>query len=134
MVFKVFLLVVCSMGFFKSWSQQEDQKADRTLKHSDFPLFGKLVLGKNEPNPFFTSESTTITYKAYAALSVDIVIYDMKGNRMKNFNNLPQGDGKITLAGSELPSGIYYYALLANGRIVEKRELTILTPLNVNGG
>lgn len=127
MMSRMILLISISLVTWLTGLAQDteplNQRESHRTKKKEFALFGKLVLGQNEPNPFFTSEATHIVYKAYAALSISIVIYDFQSTRIKSYTHLAQGAGEITVQGNEIPSGIYYYALLINGRIVEKKRI-----------
>ncbi len=91
-------------------------------------MMGKLELGQNYPNPVSLSESTIIRYLTNDATDASIIFYD-NSNRKKVilvFDNLAKNSGSITIHGNQFPMGTYTYALIVNGRIVERKEMVIV--------
>jgi hypothetical protein len=92
-----------------------------------FPYVGKLRLEQNFPNPLVRSESTTIRYQATDVYDVCITVYDSETKeRILTLSNLDQNIGQVKINGSQLKQGIYIYALLVNGRMVEKRKMVVV--------
>jgi hypothetical protein len=96
----------------------------RLSKKSSFT--GKLNLGDNTPNPFGGKQSTSISYTAIDAEVFSIIINDEDGKTILTFSNLPK-IGEIVIKGDELPAGKYTYALIVNGRMVDRKKMTVQT-------
>jgi tetratricopeptide (TPR) repeat protein len=85
----------------------------------------KGALGQNIPNP--ANGVTTINYEIYTEGTVEIRIYNLTGQLIKN---LPQGtlaegkhQTKITVSGMSV--GMYHYALFVNGERVDAKKLVV---------
>ncbi len=92
-----------------------------------FPYVGKLRLEQNFPNPLVRSESTTIRYQATDVYDVCIAVYNNETKeRVLTLNNLDQHIGQVKINGNQLQKGTYIYALLVNGRMVEKRKMVVV--------
>jgi len=75
-----------------------------------------MQINQNKPNPF--NGNTTISYElSKQASSVSLVIYDVTGKQVMNFNEGKQTSGKhdITIDGSNLEAGVYFYSVVADG-------------------
>jgi hypothetical protein len=84
---------------------------------------GQLL--QNVPNP--TGTSTDFYFKLFGAANADIKIYDSWG-RLKQvipITNLSDGTQKITFNTSNLPSGIYEYALTINERRTDTKKMVV---------
>jgi Secretion system C-terminal sorting domain len=95
-----------------------------------FPFCGKLSLDQNYPDPVTTSEETTIGYRAIDAIYASIIVYSSQGQQVVT-RSVGSGVGRITLNGSELKSGTYFYALFVNGRRISKRKLVVIDKIHV---
>jgi hypothetical protein len=108
----------------------DKQKLDDMLvvaSTQKFPYTGKLRLEQNSPNPLVRSESTTIRYQATDVYDVCIAVYnDETKERVLTLSNLDQNIGQVKITGNQLPKGTYTYALLVNGRMVEKRKMVVV--------
>lgn len=92
-----------------------------------FPYTGKLQLGQIFPNPLVRSESATIRYQATDVHDVCIAVYnDETKERVLTLSNLDQNVGQVKIMGNQLQKGTYTYALLVNGRMVEKRKMVVI--------
>lgn len=71
-------------------------------------------LDQNFPNPF--NPTTTINYKITNGCHVSLKIFDLIGNEIRTLINQfqPSGSYSIKFDASGLPSGIYYYQLIAD--------------------
>lgn len=80
-------------------------------KHANNNLF---QMEQNNPNPF--RNSTTIRYFIQKDTHVQLVIYDLLGNPVRNYAEGYKNAGhhSITIDGSALPEGIYFYQLKTN--------------------
>jgi hypothetical protein len=87
-----------------------------------FPFFGKVDVGQNYPNPFKPSSHTTITYMAIDAA---LIVYDTEGERIYE-SKLKPGVGRIKIDGSIFNEGLYVYALVVHGRMIERRKMLVV--------
>ena len=83
-----------------------------------------FLLSQNIPNPF--DQTTTIT----AALPVHvnearIVIYDMQGVELQRYPLYQRGKTSVEIKGGSLPSGMYLYALLADGKLIDTKKMIL---------
>ncbi|MBS1514302.1 MAG: T9SS type A sorting domain-containing protein [Bacteroidetes bacterium] len=91
---------------------------------------GKLpsgfALGQNYPNPF--NPNTVISYQLPYAGFVKLNIYDVNGKLIKELGNEKQGAGSysINFSGEGLPSGVYYYSLIADGFVVDTKKAVLI--------
>ena len=82
----------------------------------------KGYLYQNEPNPF--REKTSIRYEVPAhSRSVAIIIYNLQGEQVKTFGDLPAGEGSIELTGGTLKAGAYMYSLITNGEEIDTKRM-----------
>ncbi|NQT78508.1 MAG: T9SS type A sorting domain-containing protein [Bacteroidetes bacterium] len=73
-------------------------------------------LGQNYPNPY--TGQTTIEYGVAEDAQVVLNIYDVYGRKVKNIENMQKKAGKylVTINGSSMEAGIYYYKLQIIGQ------------------
>jgi len=82
------------------------------------------VLDQNIPNPFNTA--TTINYFLPSSVSsASIYIYDMNGTQLKSYNISQCGKGNITIQGSEFSAGMYLYALISDGKVIDTKRMIL---------
>ena len=84
-------------------------------------------LGHNSPNPF--NPQTTIEFTLYGAGVAQIDIYDVLGRRVETLGRRPYQAGihRVTWRpGAAVPSGVYYYRLLVDGRVVDTHRMVLL--------
>jgi hypothetical protein len=82
-------------------------------------------LGQNYPNPF--NPTTTIAYGLPKTAHVELVLFDPSGRRVAVLVDQDRAAGRqeFTLRADELPSGVYFYRLVA-GDFRERRKLVLL--------
>lgn len=82
------------------------------------------ALYQNTPNPF--SVNTEIKY--YLPVSVNnafLCIYDLYGKQLKQIRLSQRNTGSQIISGSELPAGIYLYALIADGKEIDVKRMIL---------
>ncbi len=82
------------------------------------------ILYQNTPNPF--NESTEIAY--YLPTSVQeasLFIYDIHGLQKGKYPIADRGNGTLTIQGSTLDAGSYFYTLLCDGRPVASKQMVL---------
>ena len=82
---------------------------------------GTFELDQNYPNPF--NPETKIVYSLIKTGVVHLTVYDPSGRRIAAFVNRIQSEGKheIVFSGAGFPSGIDYYRLLSDNKIITKK-------------
>jgi len=83
-------------------------------------------LEQNYPNPF--NSQTEISYTLQNNCEVRIDIFNAKGEFIKNLINKKQSKGKHTIVfdAGKFNSGIYYYQLEVDGKIIEASKMLYL--------
>jgi len=82
------------------------------------------VLDQNIPNPFNTS--TTIGYYLPTTITnASIYVYDMNGVQLKSYPVAERGKGNIIIQGSEFNAGMYLYALIADGKVIDTKRMIL---------
>ena len=82
-------------------------------------------LNQNFPNPF--NPSTVISYSLPTPSNVELDVYDLTGRMVKRLESGVKSSGthSITFDGSDLSSGLYVYALRANG-FADVKKMTLI--------
>jgi hypothetical protein len=83
------------------------------------PLPETFALEQNFPNPF--NPTTSIRYSLSTASEVELNIYNTVGQRIHTFVRGMQAPGQYTIQwdAGDMPSGIYFYQLIAQSRKTE---------------
>jgi hypothetical protein len=82
------------------------------------------VLYQNTPNPF--TQSTSIGYYLPETVGqAAITIYYINGIQLKRIALQQRGEGNIILAGGEFKPGIYLYALIADGQLIDTKRMVL---------
>ncbi len=86
----------------------------------------EFALLQNFPNPF--NPGTVISYELRITSRAELKVYDVLGNVVAELVNEKQNAGSYSVEfnGSNLPSGIYFYSLTANGGIVDTKRMILL--------
>jgi hypothetical protein len=81
-----------------------------------------IILDQNVPNPF--AEQTVINFSIPETVGkAQIHFYNGEGRLMQSVDVVERGLGSITVFGSDLSSGVYTYALVADGQIVATKRM-----------
>ena len=80
---------------------------------------------QNYPNPF--NPITAIKYFLPVPSKIDLVVYDVLGNKVANLVNEEQKSGNynIKFDGNKFPSGVYFYQLIA-GEFINTKKMILL--------
>ena len=82
------------------------------------------ILDQNIPNPF----NTTTTIGFYLPNTVNaatIYVYDMNGVQLKSYPITERGKGNVIIQGSELIAGMYLYALIVDGEVIDTKRMIL---------
>lgn len=81
-------------------------------------------LSQNSPNPF--SKSTTIKYyQPVAATSVILIIANLQGKMVQQYNLTGKTDQQVVISAGDLPSGTYLYSLLVDGKVTDTKKMIL---------
>lgn len=81
-------------------------------------------LFQNSPNPF--NESTRINYYlTKETQNASLNIYDLNGKQLKSIQLYEKGNGDITINGGEYKAGMYMYALIADGNVIDTKRMIL---------
>jgi len=87
------------------------------------PAQEKAVLYQNAPNPF--SSNTEISCEIPVIVNhAFIYIYNLQGIELKSFP-VTEGLNTLTVHGTELPAGMYLYALVVDNEIIDTKRMIL---------
>lgn len=82
------------------------------------------TLQQNTPNPF--SQNTHIAFSiSTQATNAMINIYDLQGTEIKSYPISAKGSQSITIQGSDLKAGMYFYTLIVDGKEVDTKRMIL---------
>lgn len=82
------------------------------------------TLYQNTPNPF--TESTLIRCDiADDVVKADLYIYNMNGEQITEYAVTERGETSITIDGGSLNAGMYLYALIADGQVIDTKRMIL---------
>jgi len=88
------------------------------------PVPAGYVLFQNFPNPF--NPSTTISFNLPEPSNVTLVIYNSIGQEVSrpiNHEILGTGNHSVNWSAQDLPSGIYFYHLISEAGMLNRRMI-----------
>ena len=82
------------------------------------------TLYQNTPNPF--TESTLIRCDvADDVVKADLYIYNMNGEQLAEYAVTERGETCITIDGGSLNAGMYLYALITDGQVIDTKRMIL---------
>ncbi len=82
------------------------------------------TLHQNYPNPFSTETEINVSLPD-AIRNANLIFFTMEGRQLKVVPLFNRGDFNVKVQSSELNNGMYLYALMADGKIVDSKRLVI---------
>jgi len=109
-----------------SLSQMNNARISNTshVHNTDVTLTNptSIVLNQNVPNPF--AEQTVIGYNLPETVKrAQILFYDAQGKLIQTVELTARGAGQLTVFADDLSSGVYTYALVADGAVVDTKKM-----------
>lgn len=88
-------------------------------------------LDQNYPNPF--NPVTTIGYRLSNAGNVQLIIFNLLGEKVRTLVNSYQNTGSYTLQwnglndfGHQVTSGVYFYRMQVDGKVIKSRKMILM--------
>ncbi len=92
------------------------------VQYVELDMANAIILNQNDPNPF--AEETDITYYLPETVgTATIMFYDNNGVVIKAVQLQSKGNGTLHVFASNLSSGIYTYALIADGKLIDTKKM-----------
>ena len=97
-----------------------DSEAIEEKKETNFNLLS------NYPNPF--NPTTTINYELQNVSNANMIIFNATGEMVWETGNRRQeaGEYSVEFDGSGMNSGIYFYTLEINGKMMQKKKMVMI--------
>jgi hypothetical protein len=93
--------------------------------HLEPGLLKQSILYQNNANPF-SSDTEIRMVVAQDVTSARIIVYNLEGTQLKAIDVKGRGDQRVVLSGNELKAGIYLYALIADGKIIDTKRMVLM--------
>ena len=82
------------------------------------------ALEQNDPNPF--TQTTVVRYTLPESVkSAFLYIYDLNGTQIDQKTLQDRGKSSVTLEAGSLAPGMYLYALVADGKVIDTKRMII---------
>ena len=100
------------------------QTAQQTAQNEIEASLSSAKLYQNAPNPW--SSETAIRYNLpQSVATASIYIYDMQGLQLKCIPAQGRGENQVTLTARDLKAGMYLYALVADGQLIDSKQMIL---------
>ncbi len=84
----------------------------------------KVALFQNNPNPFSVDTEIKMALPE-TARKVNLIVYNLEGKQLKDMLVNERGNAKAIISGSEFSAGMYLYALIVDGKVVDTKRLVL---------
>lgn len=88
------------------------------------PSENKAQLDQNIPNPF-SKETRIGCFIPEGSGNSVLYIYNMNGTQLQQFSIHGKGQQSVTISGSSFEPGMYLYALVIDGRVVDTKRMIL---------
>ena len=131
-------ILVQSINELKAKLEEAEAKIEKQQENDSPMMFAPQQSGQNEleaslgtaklyqnaPNPW--SSETVIRYSLPQSVAkADIYIYDMQGKQLKCIPAQGRGESQVTLTANDLNAGMYLYALVADGTLIDSKQMIL---------
>ena len=103
---------------------ESNPEVARGISTANSDLVSEARLYQNTPNPFSTSTTIKCALPANVARA-QVMVFDLQGKLLKTLDVAHRGITSVTLEASELPAGMYVYALIADGTEVATKRMIL---------
>lgn len=101
-------------------TQRNTTAVDENMVEADI-----ATLAQNDPNPFETSSTIRLNVPESVGEAL-LVFYDLNGKQIKQLPVETRGRSEHTVTSAEFAPGMYIYALVTDGKVVETRRMLLL--------
>jgi hypothetical protein len=84
----------------------------------------QLALFQNNPNPFSVNTEIKMTLPE-TTKQATLIVYNLEGKQLKDIVVQERGNTKAVISASELAAGMYLYALIADGKVIDTKRLIL---------
>lgn len=84
----------------------------------------ETVLYQNNPNPFSADTEIKLSLPD-DTFNAAVIIYNLEGRELKNIKVQGRGDTSIKISGKELVAGMYLYALIVDGKVIDTKRMIL---------
>ncbi|MEM9685754.1 MAG: tail fiber domain-containing protein [Bacteroidota bacterium] len=83
-----------------------------------------IALHQNIPNPFNRSTKIQATVPE-TVQQAKIVVYNLNGLELESYAVATRGNVSVKISGGRFPSGMYLYALVADGKVIDTKKMLL---------
>ena len=118
------------MSFVPRWCHCRGRRPNvRARNGSETGVGGNVLdvptLEQNDPNPF--TQTTVVRYTLPESVkSAFLYIYDLNGTQIDQKMLQSRGKSSVTLEAGSLAPGMYLYALVADGKVIDTKRMIII--------
>ncbi len=84
----------------------------------------EISLFQNAPNPFSMNTEIKMALPE-SVISANVIVYNLEGKQLKEMKVNQRGDATVTIQGNELTAGMYIYALIADGKVIDTKRMIL---------
>jgi hypothetical protein len=84
----------------------------------------KVALLQNNPNPF-SADTEIKMILPESVRHANLILYNMEGKQLKNIDMNDRGNVSVKISANDLGAGIYLYALIVDGKMVDTKRLVL---------
>ncbi len=111
---------------FYNYIYFQSRQIETGIDDPELTLPATATLNQNYPNPF--NNETEITFSIPKASEIQLNIYNIKGEIVKSLLNKKMNKGihSVNFQANVLNTGIYFYQLVVNGKILQTKSMLYL--------
>lgn len=101
-----------------------EERIIANAKNREETFADSAILYQNTPNPF--SDNTIIKYHiSTEVVNAAIYVFNLVGTMLQTHPITDFGNGHVTISGSSLEAGMYVYALVVDGQIIDSKRMIL---------
>ena len=82
------------------------------------------VLFQNNPNPFSADTEIKMSLPE-TTRQANLIMYNLEGKEVRSIRVIDRGNTSVKISGNDFRAGIYLYALITDGKVVETKRLIL---------
>ncbi len=84
----------------------------------------EISLLQNNPNPFSVNTEIKMVLPE-SAINANIIVYNLEGKQLRDLQVKERGNASVNILGNELSAGMYIYALIVDGQVVDTKRMIL---------